>query len=59
MIQTRLFNELNTVEHFIIHRLTGVNLNTVHGGIVAEERVGYDVAKEAASIRMAASIFGK
>ncbi|TSA25525.1 MAG: hypothetical protein D4R68_08735 [Ignavibacteriales bacterium] len=23
------FNELNTVEHFIIHRLTGVNLNNV------------------------------
>ncbi len=23
------FNELNTVEHFIIHPLTGVNLNNV------------------------------
>lgn len=22
------FNELNSVEHFIIHRLTGVNLDT-------------------------------
>ena len=23
------FNELNTVEHFFIHKLTGVNLNEV------------------------------
>ena len=35
------FNELNSVEHFIIHRLTGVNLNNVRDGIVAEEAVEY------------------
>ena len=28
------FNELNSVEHFIIHNLTGVNLNNVRGGMV-------------------------
>lgn len=26
------FNELNSVEHFIIHRLTGVNLNNLPAG---------------------------
>lgn len=26
------FNELNSVEYFIIHRLTGVNLNNVPAG---------------------------
>lgn len=35
------FNELNSVEHFIIHRLTGVNLNNVRDGMVAEEAVEY------------------
>lgn len=30
------FNELNSVEHFIIHRLTGANLNNVRAGMVAE-----------------------
>lgn len=42
------FNELNSVEHFIIHRLTGVNLDTplnpLSGGdlfLVEEEAVGY------------------
>jgi len=35
------FNELNSVEHFIIHNLTGVNLNNAHGGLVKEESVGY------------------
>ncbi|MFH1004487.1 MAG: type I restriction endonuclease subunit R [Bacteroidota bacterium] len=39
------FNELNTVEHFIIHRLTGVNLNNVQSGMVAEEPVEYDTVK--------------
>ncbi len=39
------FNELNSVEHFIIHNLTGVNLNDVHGGKVREEPVGYGDAK--------------
>jgi type I restriction enzyme R subunit len=39
------FNELNTVEHFIIHRLTGVNLNNIRDGIVAEEPVEYDKVK--------------
>ncbi|MDN3515932.1 MAG: hypothetical protein NG747_16265 [Candidatus Brocadia sp.] len=36
------FNELNTVDHFIIHRLTGVNLNAVQSGVVAEDPVEYD-----------------
>lgn len=39
------FNELNSVEHFIIHRLTGVNLNAVQSGIVAEDAVEYDTVK--------------
>ncbi|HTA27387.1 MAG TPA: type I restriction endonuclease, partial [Bacteroidia bacterium] len=33
------FNELNSVEHFIIHRLTGVNLNKVHSGSVVQEPI--------------------
>jgi type I restriction enzyme R subunit len=33
------FNELNSVEYFIIHKLTGVNLNTSQAGIVADESV--------------------
>ncbi len=39
------FNELNSVEHFLIHRLTGVNLNNVQAGMVAEEPVEYDTVK--------------
>ncbi len=39
------FNELNSVEHFIIHNLTGVNLNNAHGGMVKEEPVGYGDVK--------------
>lgn len=39
------FNELNSVEHFIIHRLTGVNLNAVQSGMVAEDAVEYDTVK--------------
>lgn len=39
------FNELNSVEYFIIHRLTGVNLNAVQSGIVAENPVEYDTVK--------------
>ena len=35
------FNELNSVEHFIIHNLTGVNLNNARAGVVREEPVGY------------------
>ena len=35
------FNELNSVEHFIIHKLTGVNLNKMQSGMVAEEAVEY------------------
>lgn len=31
------FNELNSVEYFIIHKLTGVNLNTNQAGVVADE----------------------
>ena len=36
------FNELNSVEHFIIHKLTGVNLNNMQSGMVAEDAVEYD-----------------
>lgn len=39
------FNELNSVEHFIIHHLTGVNLNNVQAGMVAEKPVEYDMVK--------------
>jgi len=39
------FNEQNTVEHFIIHQMTGVNLNAVHGNIVKEDAVEYDSVK--------------
>ncbi len=35
------FNELNSVEHFIIHQLTGANLNDVHGNMVKEDAVTY------------------
>lgn len=36
------FNEQNTVEHFIIHQLTGVNLNAVQGNLVKEDAVEYE-----------------
>ena len=39
------FNEQNIVEHFIIHQLTGVNLNSVEGHVVKEEAVEYDTVK--------------
>lgn len=39
------FNERNSVEHFIIHNLTGVNLNNERGGMVKEESVGYGDVK--------------
>src|SRR3989304_1614282 len=39
------FNELNSVEHFIIHNLTGMNLNHARAGMVKEEPVGYGDAK--------------
>jgi type I restriction enzyme, R subunit len=36
-----IFNELNSVEHFIIQNLTGVNLNKVYGMMVKEGPVEY------------------
>lgn len=39
------FNALNSIEHFIIHKLKGVNLNKVQSGIVAEETVDYGTVK--------------
>jgi type I restriction enzyme R subunit len=36
------FNEQNTVEHFIIHELSGVNLNAVQGSVVKEDEVEYN-----------------
>ncbi|RZK21164.1 MAG: hypothetical protein EOO43_10750, partial [Flavobacterium sp.] len=40
-----VFNEQNSVEHFIIHQLTGVNLNTVEGNIAKEDPITYDTVK--------------
>lgn len=40
-----LFNEQNTVEHFLIHQLTGVNLNAVKGKFASEGIVEYDTVK--------------
>ncbi len=37
-----VFNEQNTVEHFIIHQLTGMNLNAVKGSLVKEDAVEYE-----------------
>jgi len=39
------FNEQNSVENFIIHNLTGVNLNAVRGNIASEDAVEYDTVK--------------
>ena len=40
------FNELNSVEHYFIHKLTGVNLNEVRQGNVVEEPMApYDTVK--------------
>ncbi|WP_235299677.1 type I restriction endonuclease subunit R [Portibacter marinus] len=39
------FNELNSVEHFVIHQLSGVNLNDVKNGQVAENPVHYGANK--------------
>lgn len=40
------FNELNSVEYFIIHRLTGMNLNKGQSGSVVEEPIQeYDTVK--------------
>lgn len=36
------FNEQNSVEHFIIHQLTGLNLNSVHGNMVEDDGVLYE-----------------
>ena len=36
------FNEQNSVEHFIIHQLTGLNLNSVHGNMVEDDSVLYE-----------------
>jgi type I restriction enzyme R subunit len=35
------FNEQNSVEHFIVHQLTGINLNSIQAGIVREDSVLY------------------
>ena len=40
------FNELNSVEHFFVHRLTGVNLNEAKSGNAVEEPIiAYDTVK--------------
>ncbi len=40
-----IFNEQNSVEHFIIHQLTGVNLNAVKGNSVSDDEVEYGSVK--------------
>ncbi len=35
------FNEQNSVEHFIVHQLSGVNLNSIQAGLVREVDVDY------------------
>lgn len=37
------FNELNSVEYFIIHKLTGINLNASEAGVVVDNRMSDDV----------------
>jgi len=37
------FNERNSVEHFIVHQLTGINLNTTHLNSVNEKAAQYDI----------------
>jgi type I restriction enzyme R subunit len=39
------FNEQNSVEHFIIRQMTGINLNAVKGNVVKEDEVEYDTVK--------------
>ena len=40
------FNELNSVEHFFVHRLTGVNLNEAKSGNAVEEPIpAYDAVR--------------
>lgn len=40
------FNELNSVEHFFVHRLTGLNLNGASSRVAVEEAVSpYDTVK--------------
>ena len=39
------FNEQNTVEHFIIHQLTRVNLNAVQGNIAKKDAIDYDTVQ--------------
>ena len=41
-----VFNELNTVENFVIHRLTGVNLNSTQSGTIVPEPVPSSVSEE-------------
>ena len=39
------FKEQNTVEHFIIHQLSGINLDAVKCNTVQEDEVDYDTVK--------------
>lgn len=36
------FNEQNTVEHFIIHQLSRVNLNAMRGSMAQEDAAAYE-----------------
>jgi len=37
------FNEQNSVENFIIHHLTGVNLNAIKDGVAKEDPPSYGI----------------
>ena len=37
------FNEQNSVENFIIHHLTGVNLNAIKDGVAKEDSPAYGI----------------
>lgn len=39
------FTEQNSIENFVIHQLTGVNLNTIQNNLVTEELVDYGTVR--------------
>ena len=41
IIRIMSFTEQNSIENFVIHQLTGVNLNEVQNNLVSEELVDY------------------
>ena len=53
------FNEQNTVEHFIIQQLSGVNLNAVQGNVVKEDAVGTNIPTDLPEGITAESVKGR